>query len=966
VGACVASEPCQPLTPVLNGNNYTCTGDTSPADSSLVRCGDGMASCPANQRCFEQEDDEDLFSGEDQASITARENLDNQIDTVRSALQLAWGEDSETSVGEDGYKCSKNIECESYYCHEGKCAAGIAKICRKARLGEEAAGSVECEDSLVKNSQNICSDVNGIPSIPTELTDFFTGTANPTPANKCEIGVVTAQESLSVGILTLRAFEWLYETMNSPNECLKHQETFKPVINKFLTTPRKELLVKFNSGWDMVMRDFEKLAGVSEGVDALNLSAGNNSVNSINFETLVQNSSFGTNQPTQSPGLQNPTFTSQEIAGYNASGVLLYRLLWNRAHLLYNYENDMKAMTDTFYTKMNELNNYYTGLNVDSKTWTFGEFVNSNYQSKSYGEKDVFCRYKKKMKVEKRWRRRYKFAKSDVNRNPNIITEDVKNFSKLVDYSEDKNYFSHLLEKKRLFLIDPMMPGGNVPGKSHDFENHYSGEKYGTGGDKRRGLGTLMNNVANNFNTAQKVTAAINPAVGALLFILDKKNARSDIDLMKGVMVGSMPYYLKSSIGPNASEAHSFAEPELGISTKCLNELMLNFVHDPIKNASKDCEYAERQMLRLGDIGFAQFLLYSMHTKRKFKDGYFQTSDTNTLKGKMAMNKFVMEVLDKLSKYYEVMANAHKAQMDCYEKLSQKGQAILAEDQGVQIGFSEYGVTPQENSGSSQQAGTGTVRAGGGNKSVNMNAFAFGSKAFLTKFSGLSNSDKVAKDSIFSRANLASTQLAAAAIKKKNQDKRKAFAAKNPDKAKAANELVASLTKSLGSSVLNSGSGGIGSGSGSGSNSSSGSSSSSLGDKSSQTASLSGANAKKDGSQDATSRFGNGVGGGAGSFDSGYSSFKSPTGSGDLSSFSDTGMTGLSKEQERNMLNEIDKAKNELSPMDGDSLFEVVSKGYQRNLNKVLKKKVDKGIDPKKSKASDTDKKAIQDSLKGL
>lgn len=951
---------CNGLTP--DPVNLKCTGDNSPWDSTVARCGRPQdPPCPSNKKCELQDDDEDLFSSEDEASINARENLDQMIDNIRTALQQTQGEDVVPSVAEDTYECSKNIECESYYCHQGKCASGVAKICRKAKEGEVAEGSVECEDPLVKNSQNICVDVNEIPSIPINLEDFFTGNPNPTEENKCNIGNVTAQESLSIGISSLRAFEWMYQTMNSQNECLQHQETFKVVVDHFLTTKRKELLANFNIGWDMVMRDFHNLAGLSASSDTLNLSGGNNTIQSINFETLAKNYvAFDSNLPVEQNS-QSSTFTSQEVAGLNASGVLLYRLLFNRAYLLKNYETDMKNLVDTFKVKLSALDEHYGSLDVnpDSKTWTFGKFLNGDYQSKFYEEKEIFCRYKKKMKVEKRWRRHYRFSRNkSINRNDKILTPDVKNFSRLVDYSENKNQYLHLLENKTLFLIDPMMPG-NMGNSTHSFDT------YGTGGDKRRGLGTMINYVADNFTTGQIVAGAVGgPSVAALIFLLDKKDAGSDIERMKNFMVRSIPGYLKSSLPPNLSELHSFAEPELGISTKCLNEVVANFSATPIKRASKDCENAEKQILRIGDIGFAQFLIYSMHTKRKFKKGYFSKSDDKTRKGKMAINRFMIDVLEKFSAYYDVMAKAHQAQMDCYEKLTQKGLNMIPEDQGVQIGYSNYGVTPQENGGSSQQAGTGTVRAGGGNKSVNMNSFAFGSRAFLTKFSGLSNSDKVAKDSIFSKANLASTQLAAAAIKKKNQDKRKAFAEKNPDKAKAARELVASLTKSLGSSILNSGSG-IGSGGGVGSNSSSGSGSS-LGDKSSQTASLSGANAKKDGSLDATSRFGNGVGGGAGSFDSGYSSFKSPTGSGDLSSFSDTGMTGLSKEQERNMLNEIDKAKNELSPMDGDSLFEVVSKGYQRNLNKVLKKKVDTGIDAKKPKTSDKDKKAIQDSLKGL
>jgi hypothetical protein len=945
-------------------DNQLKTCSTSPTNP--IACED------PTKGCFYLDGDDDLFSNEDPASKESRERLDDQLEKIGLRQEAIFGEsDAEPSIGDDNYICSKNNECESYYCHQGYCRPDVQQVCRLAAEDEYAPGPILCEEPFKENNQQICRSLDPIPLY---LSDFYKKIPiNVSINNKCSMESMSTEgqnerESLAIGIAFLRAFEWMYET-SEIKQCLEQYTHFQNVVSHHLTKPRVKALTNFTLRWDQVMKDFKKLATATQaGAADFELTSGKKTVNTISFESIV-NTRRNTNQ-----------FTNQEISGLTSSGIMLYSLLKNRAHAMYDYETDMKGVVNTFLVDMNSLDNYFGGLQSDlnAKTWNFGIWNGTAYVEKSYGKADIFCRNRKRMKRAKRFRTRAKLPVKDATRNEMIMSKDVLQFSRLVDYSDEKSYFKNLLEKKRLFLIDPLMGGNLGPGyPSHGFES------YGSGGDSRRGYDTFWNKVSDNLGTFG-VGLAFGP-VGLFVANLFAQNT-SEVMKMKSFMMKSIPPFLKNKLPPNVPVEHSFAEPELGVSTVCLNEVVDAWSSDPVKPVSKDCQRAQERLVRMGEVSFATSIIYSMHTHRRFRRGYFNTADIKSRKGKMAINKFMIDVLEKFSDYYTAMAEIHKKQMECYDALINKAQneIITADDKGIQIGFSDYGVTPPNNGGSSDRVDATGKNKNSGVKSVDMKYYVSASKPFLTKYDSLTKSEATTANSIFNSAVLGENTKLASAIMKKNKAQRDAYALNNPAKATEIQVITNSLTSSLGGSIFSNaeigtgvgaGSGAIyGSNSGSGANSSSGSAgSSSSNDKSSQTASLSGANVKKDSfGDDERSRFGSGFGmdgGMSGGMSGGMNYYKSTKEGGYFSSSdgSGNGMTGLSKEQEKNMLNEIEKSKSDLAPTGEDSLFQVVSKGYQRNLHRVLKKKSDPGgINNKKSKNFDQDKEELKKSILGL
>jgi hypothetical protein len=996
IGSNNSSRCCKDLSP--NIDTWKCEGDDSPVDSTVTFCQNhnDCAATDPTKGCYPFDTD-DMFDDESQEA--QQEEFEKKIEDTRVAQENAaealagnavtWpilqflfnaqGEDY--SFGENNDKCSKNIECDSYFCHGGYCAS--KRTCKFAPLGYKAPDPIKCEEPLIKsqgknvetNAQdsNICLDPYGIPAELGPLYNLITPTTN----NKCDIGGVSTletQQNLRVAISSLRAFEWLYVTQDSPNECLRHQEMFRSNVRDQVMSKRKEAMAVFSDGWNKVMEDFKTLAESSEDYKIKEGSAG---VENVLFNT-IQIESSGGNGTTNVQGSFNAQgqfqTTNQVVAGYTASGALVYTLMGNRATVLKNYEDKMNESMKEFAVRLDKLFSHYAALDTDSREWTFGinDFKN---EEKKYGKKEVFCRYTKRLKVKRRWRRKYRYPSSGVNRvavmghsiladesgnflnpyvflqnsmlgtgtsvNADIQNSDVLKYAELVDPAEGN--FVNMMVNKNLYLLDPMMPGNYNRFESSEAQKQHDFETYGSDG------------TFTGSDTNRKLSGSYNPLLGQ-----NPTNWEPSILKMKKFMLASWFQYLKKSLPTNVPKTHLFPEPELGISAAC-NDIFITKINEILQNGasfntgSTKCNQELERVIRLADIGWSQFIMHSMHRKSKYKDGYF-SGEADSLKGKMALIQFMKEVTLKLEDYYKAMSEAHKKQIECLNQLVTKSEEMLEEGNGLVVGSSTYGITT-ENQG---QNGNGQNQGGSGSgprNNIKLTVNPFVSKAFSAKFGSGSQNSNMANSSKFNSASMASLNAEVAAIRKRMDDKRKALAAKNPTKAAEMAKKNEAILKSLGNNLV-AGIGGSGSGSGSGSGNGANGSAGGIGASGNKVASLAGSANKNKSSSD-------GSGDGVGSGMNAYKSFNSPIGTGQ-SAFGDAGLTGLGKEEERNMLNEVDKKKSELKPNEDDSLFQVVSKSYQRNLGRVLKKKSENPQEIKKPTEEKNDKEDLKKAIKGL
>ena len=501
---------------------------------------------------------------------------------------------------------------------------------------------------------------------------------------------------------------------------------------------------------------------------------------------------------------------------------------------------------------------------------------------KSYSYGDRGCRdwtdWHKKIK--RRWSERYKVrGKQDSNKSI-VDKKGVTEYLKFV--GEGTSPFT----KGNFFLLDPQMPGG--------WDN---GLKFGDFGDSRN-LNGKFDRKLHGDSGLDKIYDKFEDRLKAFLLTL-RKDSPADNFILEPEIRGS--YEMRG----------------------CMDKL-----DDP------KCIRLKKYVDDLKDFAFAQFLAYSRHDKKKYK--YFFLSP-GTWRRKL-FSRYDVDLIN-LQKYYEALSGPtglRKKQNKCLEDMISALNRDFATTEGVGLGTgnSNYYTPPQSNFLGAGNHGANYNKPKIKKNNLDPKSFSFNSnvnsfKATDNAVGSLSSNNGAGSgevDGAYIGTGAMASRLKAIEIANANA------IAKGVDLAGKEKELRDNIAKS----GLMSGGGGLAGRGGEASPSNAASSSSykaTLGDENEMKG------AKSTGSNKGHNSMGASQGSKAGNLSgiSGGSSSGQTSGSESGSQGADS--SGMSDEEKDRMSANYDRSKGEYKTKEDDTLFQVLSKTYVRNLDKILTRK---------------------------
>jgi hypothetical protein len=918
---------CEKL--VLDGS--TCK-DSSIEDTTLQKCS-AHGECGGELGCYPMTDD-DMFTtdSEDEAVQDAVADQEDQYSEQQNSL-------GDEDPKPEGQACYRNMECESYSCVKFKCEAA-QKICRKANKDEIAPGNIQCDEPLEKNSNLVCGDYN-VPYFSGNLGQLL---VVPKPGGtSCEFQLVSSEKdsagnpltdqhiqgAINLGIKTTRSMEWLYSSVSNADhvDCLWTREYMKKEMNK-LIEERKEILKLYNDDMLFVEGNF-KATSAAQAEDQ------------NTTPTLCQDGSGN-----------YEVVTFHDIAMRKATGIDFLCYMKERNRLYMAYEIKMKALM----AKLNDVTSKYKSTVFNwgekDKNWTTG---NLNHEWKN---RDCRRWPKWHKKTKRRWSERYKVSKGGDD-NVEAITKpgvnaylsfipnvDLGDFAKaslrdalikagvmvggqikhakIKSLLEKTNIYkdgklknlklkdvffvdaglykalkdagvikivTHPLKSRSFYLIDPMMPGGKSSGLK--FESFGRGRNLNGKHDRR-----LTGN-------------------------------KGLIDIYNGFGEKIMPYL--ASLRKDTSPELFILEPEISGSYEmrgCLNN-----------SARPECANFTNYVNDLKDFAFAQMLAYSQHSKKKYKN-FFKNEGTwrNNL-----FSRYETDLVN-LQTYYEALSGANglrTKQNECLDRLISGVNSDFAntEGSGIDTGLSNYYI----------QTSTNFLGGGGRGNEYNKPKIKGSSgtpKEFkLRAFNNSLKDNGGLKDASSSTTNAGSGSVDSASIGNGLLASRIKKIADTNEIAKKSGIDVAARSEEIASSM---GSAGRISGGGGGQNAAN--SSASSGDSAAgKKATLDLDKESKDSKVSSVDpNLLRGAGSGAGSNAGSLSGIVGGAGSGygaGEGAGSSNNPTGMSDEEKDIMAANYDRRKGEYKTNEDDSLFQVLSKTYVRNLDRILtrKKKLDEG-----------------------
>jgi hypothetical protein len=573
--------------------------------------------------------------------------------------------------------------------------------------------------------------------------------------------------------------------------------------------------------------------------------------------------------------------TQHDVASRKATGLDFLCYMKERNLLYQEYENLMNVWHADLQKVLTAYRDTASGWGEKDKSWNL---AGTNHEAKDRGCRDWTDWHKK---IKRRWSERYK-VKGKHGENYNTVEkEGVKEYlSFLSDSNAHKSF-----QTGKYFLLDPLMPGG-----------YQQGMNFRSFGDSRNLNGDEDRKLHGNDGLAD---------------IYDKFEAR-------------MLAYVKT-LRKDLPPENFIHEPEIRGSYEmrgCVDNL-----NDP------KCAKFREYLADIKDFAFAQFLAYSRHYKKKYKD-YFKNGDSWRWK---LFNRYDVDLVN-LQKYYTALSGANglrTMQNKCLDDLINgiNKDFTDTDPSGVNTGESNYYNT------NTNYQGTGGGRENYNKPKIKQN---YGTPRSF-KLSGFNNSMKdngAMKDGMTGKngagsgsvgnANIGSGALASR-VKAMEDANAKALARGVDLKAKA-EELQSNMAKA----GLMSGGGGAmaargGSGAAGGAGSGGSGHTATLDSEKEMDASKNaqGANVGKGaaagaGGGDAGALMGVVAGSGAG-YDAGAAAGAGAGAVGDAS--------GMSDEEKDRMSANYDRTKSEYKTKDDDTLFQVLSKTYVRNLDKLLTRK---------------------------
>lgn len=794
-----------------------------------------------------------------------------------------------------GAICQRHMDCESYNCKrpDGALFATCVQaqnICRLADVGEVAPTGVDCGSPLEKDA---ATNKCYDPSISTFKGPLGTIEVVPTDAQKCQYALVPTAPGTTPN--DLQPAIKLAITTTRGMEWLfttsTHDGDCMKVINYLKAEVQKQVEIRKE-----ILRDYNLNMKVIEDNFAL--------INSAQKDVM---------EP-QITTLCGDTTTPHDIAMRRATGLDFLCYMKERNKVFSLYEADMLIWTD----EVNKIIDHYKSVVF---SWDDGNKDDWTIGSNSYSWKNPKCRYyinallvkitpKKK---KKRWHQKYHVSNFAQN---NEILESP-NVKKYLSYIGDENTANQM---KRGYYLDPIMPGG----QGMDF--------------KKFGNGQGMFNPATV--AASLVSVSPLPVVGNLISGIGNgpdynRNLRNgEMATMYGKYEPKLVEYLKGLRLDGVTEQDFIPEPEMPGSYE--NRGCLNRIDDPA------CSKFKAFVGDLRDSAWAQFLTYSKHHSSKYKH-YYKSEGTFR---KKLWNRYSVD-LTNLQNYYVAVAKLRNTQNACIDLVINqiRGGGFSGAGMGITQGAGNYYVEGENNYNTG--SGPKIVKAPSIKAGQNITPYQISLSVYNKgmKAGGLKGS--VTSSSGGGAASMLAAASANLAARNKNIAEANAKAAASGHNiAKDEAEMRTSLS---GGKLSASGAAASRSNSHSNMGSGSGGNKATLDEEGEMKTSASGATGVSVGANG-----GSAVGpGSAGNALSGLG-LGSSSSSTDGSTTANQDASGMSDEEKDMMAANYDRTKTKYKTAEEDSLFQVVSKTYVRNLDKILtrKKKLDDNAIPAASTPS--------------
>ena len=776
---------------------------------------------------------------------------------------------------ETGERCFVDAQCASYSCERFKCQAPI-NICRFANRDDIASPvQVLCEDGLIKKNSRCVYD-----------SDYYLGSVSSIITQHKPGGTQCEFELVPVG------------TDGAGNTVRLTPENLASVVQLAMKTTRSmEWLFATSSlgdGHDCLYTQEYMKKTMQDFVDARkNIVETYNTGMLFVEETFIKLNAAKIVDPPdltqistlcKSPDGHDEQTTMHDVASRKATGLDFLCYMQMKNDINKGYEQAMYDQTSKVAAAVDGYKASLLTWGEKDKNWSLGGTAYSSDQ-RDCRDRDA---WNKKMK--RRWTQKYQ-----VNASNSQNQQTVNKAARFLDILGGAGT-SASFNLKNYYLLDPLMPGGQ-----NQFVNF---EKFGDP--------VLLN--GNDYKVLIGEGGIFHSS--GLKEIHEKFSARI-LDHLKTIRNGTSPEKF-------------IYEPELKGSYEmrgCLDNL-----------DTEVCKPTRDYIAELNDYAFAQFLAYSRHSRQKYKN-YFKNEGTWRHK---LLSRYKVD-LTNLQLYYEAISgpnNLRERQAACLNGLITQVTTDFAtpEDVGSVAGPSSN----YYNQTSSNYVGTGGRGANYNKpkiKNSNGTPKTFRLRAISNSFKyngalkGGFGSKTGAGSGTVSNANIGNSALASRI--KAMQDANKKAAASGVDLNAKAKDLQASMAKA---GLL------TGSGSGSsGARSDDGPGKTSSGAASGNQATLDpDPSANKNSDPNAgLGKDGMAAGANAGAYSgiaagsaSGYGSNSGPN------SGSNAGdASGMSDEEKDRLAANYDRTKSEYKTNEDDSLFQVLSKTYVRNLDKILIRK---------------------------
>src|SRR5690554_872919 len=940
----------------------TCTEIGKSPSSQGGKCCEGTIYNPNNQLC-----DEPNFKDPQYKTCTSHSQCQNGMGCLPQTSEVLFTTESDKleisqfnefmrgSIDEqmadsellgNGQSCTHSANCASYNCESGKCQE--VKICRYGEENEVVDAGTKCNEAkhLVKGAGGVCelspeSKHALYLGLYPEDAQLF---SENTEAGKCQFDLAPGvRERTQQALKSIRAMEWLFASIsrNDSDDCFRINAKLRDRIGKPFLEQRKYLLQDFSTYFSSIKRDLEtiqaaKMSNMDEKVRSEKQVEVHGAVNEDGDVEARQ------------------TLSEYELATRQSSGYDTMMFMYRRNLLFQSYERGMLTNVAAAYDQISSLNTELAKWKDGDSFWNLGDQGVSAFNCKAKYKKFDFKRFKWRTKyynnTANRWTDYYEVA-GNQPLNINVIKgEKVLEQLRIIGNLEKEEDAIKFFDRHH-YLLDPLMPGktqanGGIPftryGDKKDLNGKPSGAFVAALGAVNVHLG-IFGSLLSKFGKKDQRSPR---------YLIGKSESKSYTGMRKDFRDRIIQFYQEMKMNP--SQKGYIFEPEL-ISTDavdCIDKM------DKELEAGDKCSEFYQFVEDLTDYGMAHFLAYSYHTKSKYS-GYFTNSQTWR---RRLLTRLEVDLLN-LRQYYHEIINLREKQISCLESvINHVSDNYLSGGNTVGQGGNNYYDGGKYNEGASGAAKVSGKIASLSEASRQKYSFVPNNSAWkgiadsLINSSGESvdSSTKVAGDSSFGGDASSHSQAVRQGRGRMNESNKK-LSEKGINVSEKDSKFLASLgqgggarsggNSSSGAGIRTFSSGGgfdfaAGGGLGGDLNGPGAGSLDGNLDSSGQLASIAPGAGATLGSCSAAGSMGHGGYVSEGVYGSG-DSLDGSGANGANGAYEDP--TGMSDHEKSIMMSNLERTRGRYKPQETDSLFEVVSKAYVRNLDKVLtrRKRID-------------------------